>query len=144
MENLMNEAIENTKQNMESRLKKIEEYNIEKDIKLKITLNNLENDIVKDFENKVKEASSNGYDFVNIYGYDNKDTFEEMKLNFLLKGPLMDRRGEGNRYDFFYNKEIIPVMERIKTKLSPFNIYLRFDRSQRKNFITASWKQKTT
>ena len=143
MENLMNEMIENTRQNLDERLKKNEELRQQKDAKLKETLAKLETEIMTDFENKVREASNNGYDNTTIYRFDSKHIFEEYKTSFLLKGPLLDRRNEGTGLDFFYNKEIVPVMERLKNQVKPFIIYLRYDRYKKENMIIVSWKKTT-
>ena len=140
METLIQEIRKTTIDNVETRLKKIDTIRHQKDERLKQVLNNLEKHLLVDFESKIREASVNGYDNTAIFRFSTKDVYEDYRLYFLLKGPLLDRRGDGVGLMFFYNKDIVPVMERIKTYLYPFVVYMRYDRYKKENLVIVSWK----
>ena len=142
----MNTLMQKTKENSPNRFKKLEETRQQRDQNLRDMLDKLYGKILEqDYKQMMISASEQGYDSTVIYRFGYADEFEGYRLSFLLRGPMSDRRNEGMGLEFFYNKDITPVMDRLKTEFKPMNLFLKYDRNKKENLIIVSWKeQKST
>ena len=142
MDTLMTTLMQKTKENSPNRVKRIEDFRKQRDENLKSILDKLFNTILESkFEESMLKASEQGYNSTIIYKFGYTDEFEGYRMSFLLRGPMNDRKGEGSGLDFFYYKEITPVIERLKKHFLPMHLFLKYDKSKRENLIIVSWKE---
>lgn len=145
MEHLMNTLIENTKENTNTRMMQMQIKQKERDEHLKYILDELYDSIMTSHENveeKLMDASKRGYDSIVLYAYTSKLQFNTFRVSFLLRGPLVNRRDEGCGLEFFEKKEIKPVINRLKEKFAPMDVYTKYDKRKQENLIIVSWKTK--
>lgn len=142
MDTLMTTLMENTKHNNPNRIKKNEETRLQRDNRLKEILDKLYDSIVSsDYEQTMIKASEEGYNSAVVYKYNTRDEFEGYRISFLLRGPITDRRNEGTGLDFFYYKDIEPVMDRLKKFFLPMHFFVKYDRTKKDNILIVSWKE---
>ena len=138
----MTTLMQKTKENSPNRVKRNEVYRKQRDENLKNILDKLFDEILKsNFEDSMLKASEQGYNSTIIYKFGYTDEFEGYRMSFLLRGPMNDRKGEGSGLDFFYFKEITPVIERLKKHFLPMHLFLKYDKIKRDNLIIVSWKE---
>lgn len=92
--------------------------------------------IIKNSINKIKYASNNGKSLVVIYKYAGHEKFYYKFINFLIKGSP----NEG--LSWFTEKNIEPLIVKLKRYYKPFNVYTRFNMSECLNEIVVEWCNK--
>jgi hypothetical protein len=136
MEEFIKELQQNSNSNFQ--IKKDEYKN-----NISLTMDKLTESILETCKETMLDASKNGNYNAVIYQFSNEDSFDDHKVSFLVKGPKMNRRGEGQGLEFFENKGIKPIMQRIQEHLNPINCILKFDPRKKTHFVIARWKQTT-
>jgi len=133
LELLQKESVANYNENMNT--KKVQ--NQARDERMKAVMNNLTDQIMNGAKEKMLSASKNGLFQTPLYEFSIGDSYnDEFKTIFLFKGPIRWTKDVG----FFEEKGIDTINNRIANLLNPINTFCRYDRSDSKHRVYASWK----
>lgn len=135
---LYTELRTNTMSNIESRKAKQEADKQKYDLRLSEALDKLNDVIIDTCVDKMRTASQEGHFYATLYSFTNHDIFEEFKTVFLIKGPFRSKYTYGIAY--FEQRNITPILTRLREKYSPVDIYMKYDRLQHTHHIMATWK----
>ena len=106
---------------------------------LKESMDALKEEILVDLEQKIEEASNNGYNYKVIYSYSKDEKMNEsFYKNFLLRGPTMNR-GYGKGLDYFNNHGLSAIFDDIKDQISPFKLSIKYNKNTKMNTIAVHW-----
>ena len=141
MSTLYTELRTNTMSNMETRRAKQEHDKLEHDRRLSTTLDKLYGEITESCVDKMKAASHDGHFYATLYSFTNQDIFDEFKTVFLIKGPFRSKYTYGLAY--FEQRNIVPILTRLREEYGPIEIYMKYDRNNRVHHIMATWKNDT-
>lgn len=129
----------NTENNREKRQNEILKRQKQMDEVLEMSIEALEKEILEEYETKMEEQSNEGLNNCVLYTYNVDELIgEHHKKNFLLRGPVYDI-GNGNGTEYFDRKGVQCLMDRIKNKLSPFRVTMKFNRKHQTNSIIVNW-----
>lgn len=130
---LQKESVANYNEKMNTKKVQIEE----RDERMKLVMNNLTDEIMKDAKERMLSASKNGLFQIPLYEFSVSDSYNtEFKTIFLFKGPVRWTKDVG----FFEEKGIDTINDRVAKLLNPIKTFVRYDRSDSKHRIYASWK----
>lgn len=141
MSSLYTELRTNTMSNMETRRAKQEKDKQEHDNRLSSVLDKLYEEITSSCVEKMKAASHEGHFYATLFSFTNQDVFEEFKTVFLIKGPFRSKYTYGLAY--FEQRNIVPILNRLREDYGPIEIYMKYDRINRTHHIMATWKNDT-
>ena len=116
-----------------------------KDEQITSSMNELEQMISENMEQKMKESASLGHFQTVLYSFDTSTMFNDFKSIFLIRGPLVRKNAKrivnnNNNEAFFMNKGIKPMLVRFREKLSPMHVYVRYNRIEKCHELLASWR----
>lgn len=117
-----------------------------KDEQIREAMDNLESYITNDMETKMKGAASLGHFQAVLYSFDTSTVQNEYKTIFLIRGPVIRNRNtkqttNNNNELFFVNKGIQPMLTRLKERLAPMHVYIRYNKLEKRHELIASWKE---
>jgi hypothetical protein len=135
---LYQELRTNTFSNIDNRRAKQEDERRRHDEHLSDVLNRLEGTIMYNCYEKMRQASMEGHFYATLYSFTNQDMFDDFKTVFLMKGPYRSQFSHGLIY--FEQKNIVPILTRLKNVLDPIDVYIKYDRMTKTHHVMASWK----
>ena len=125
--------------NIEKRLMDTLQYKKQQDELLTDLIESLKNDILDNYVEKMKMSSEKGYKHCVLYAFGQHELYNgKHKKTFLTRGPISDR-GFGKGMDFFYNKELIPIIDTLRHIMSPFTVELKYNRAKKIHSIVTYW-----
>lgn len=139
MESFYNEIKTKTLENAEKMKNEKKEKYDERMKRLEDSLKYLRNEILKDLEKKIDDASEKGYNYTIIYSYTKDEKINDAYYtNFLLRGPN-ENKGYGKGIDYFTNHGFKPILDEIGSCIIPFRLSLRYSRYSKLNTIAVHW-----
>ena len=146
MENIdlfISELRHNTEDNIDSRKSREENERQKHDKNLNEHIERLVEDIMKNGQEKMFEASKQGHYYATLYEFTNNDVYDPFdeggyKTVFLMKGPIRARGYDGLAY--FEHKGIEPLLQRVSKRVSPMGVFIKYDRIKRAYMLIVSWK----
>lgn len=109
----------------------------ERDVRMKMVMDDLTDEIMNGAKEKMLVASKNGLFQTPLYEFSIGDSYnDEFKTIFLFKGPMRWMRDVG----FFEEKGIDTINDRVAKLINPIKTFVRYDRSDSKHRLYASWK----
>lgn len=139
IEELYNIVKTNTAENQQKKLDNARKREKEMDENLETAINDLFNEILEGYQQKIEDASIEGMNQCVIYTYNVNDLIGEYhKKNFLMRGPVYDI-GNGNGLNYFMKKGVEPLLTRLKSRFTPFQIRLKFNRKLQTNSLIIFW-----
>lgn len=135
---LYTELRTNTMSNIETRKAKQEADKQQHDLRLSEVIDKLTETITETCVEKMMTASQEGHFYATLFSFTNQDMFEDFKTVFLIKGPFRSKYTYGLAY--FEQRNITPILTRLREKYSPVEIYMKYDRVSRTHHIMATWK----
>lgn len=138
MDELFNELKANTTTNTLKRIEKEAEYKATRHQKFMEANKKFENEILVNYEEKMKNASDDGYSYCVLHEFTNDDMIDDVKKIFLMKGPMYNY-GKGNGLSYFLNMNITPIISLIRDKFNPFRIEVKYNKNQKVNKVIIYW-----
>lgn len=138
MTSLYDELRSNTMSNMDSRRAKQEQEKQQHDAHLSEVVDKLYQQIADTCVERMITASHEGHFYATLFSFTNQDMFEDFKTVFLIRGPFRSKYTYGLAY--FEQRNIVPVISRLREKYAPVEIYMKYDRSNRTHHLMATWK----
>jgi hypothetical protein len=132
---------ENTFANMQKKREKQQRDNEQRDELLKESLDHLESYILSFCKDKMMHASNYGHFYTKIMEFSSFDMFDDHhKIVYLLRGP-MKSRNKHHVYglEYFKERDIIPVLDRLNVQMNPIDFHLKYDRVTQKHTMYANW-----
>lgn len=132
---------ENTSINMQKKRERQQRDNEQRDDLLKTSLDHLESYIMSFCKDKMMQASNYGHFYTKIMEFSSFDMFDDHhKLVYLLKGPVKSRNKQQTYgLEYFKERDIIPVLDRLNVQMNPIDFHLKYDRATQSHTMYANW-----
>ena len=137
MDTLFSTLVDTTNSNMHKRIEKQQNLQIANQMKI----NNAMNDLFEQIKNNVSDeelfaCAHEGYNRYEIFSFQKGETFHDLPLIFLTKGP---QNFNGFGYKYFEDIQIIPYVKLLQQHFAPFKVYFNNNYKNGKTSIYVSW-----
>ena len=145
MEEFKQELIEKSIQNVNVKQEKLQQMEKDRRENLEKVINMMYEKINENLEEKMREASENGYFSTTLYTFKLEDVinteFGEFKLIFLFKGPKTNRLNpSASGLAYFESKGVKSLLSRLQEKYNTFGMYNKYNKSENTLEYFITWK----
>lgn len=140
MDELYTNLVASTKTNISKRIENEREKHVAHQMKIKSAMTNLFSHIIdSNVSETMKAAAAEGYDKCEIFSFEKGQTFQDLPLIFLTRGP---NKYNGFGMKYFEEINIIPYVKQLQQHFAPFNIFFTTNHKTGKTLIFVSWENK--